>query len=283
MAPILSFSYHNGEKSGLLLPEKFAPVPETLDQVSSTLPAGVYTTFRTYNHTRALHLDQHFDRLEESAYLAEHPFTLDRQLLRLRIREALEQFAPSEARVRITLPFSPTMTTVNITLDALSIPGLDQRTNGVAVVTAHLQRQNPSAKLSSFIRNSTAIRSRLKEGYEEVLMVDPTNSILEGLTSNFFALSSGILLTAGTGMLAGTTRAMVLDIARQAGISIQLQAPRQTQQADFSEAFITSTSRGVLPVVEIDHQPVGDGRPGAVTNQLARLFEQAVADSIAPI
>jgi len=283
MATILSFSFPIDDDSSELTTEPLDPEITTLDQASNTIPPGAYTTFRTYPHAKALFLNEHFLRLEESAALAGHPLQLNIPQIRNHIRTALEQFPEPEARIRITIPFGLSHTRIYIFISALSVPTAVQKNRGVAVITADFQRQLPSAKLSNFIQTSQSLRNLLKEGYEEILMVDNRKNILEGLTSNFYVVMGGGILTAASGVLSGITRQMVLQLAREAGYSTSLESPKLDEIQKFDEAFITSTSRGVLPVTEINHQPISGGKPGMVTRHLMDLYDRKVIEEIEPI
>ena len=113
-------------------------------------------------------------------------------------------------------------------------------------------------------------------------MVAEDRTILEGLSSNFFAVRKGILHTEDERVLPGITRELVLELGRgllpRATGSVRLD-----QVAELSEAFLTSVSRGVLPVVRIDETTIGDGRPGPVTQELARRFGALVAREAEPL
>ena len=283
MATILSFSYILGDNTSHLIPESLNPEITTLDQASNTIPAGAYTTFRTFQKTKALLLDEHFQRLKSSATLAGHPVELDIPVLRKHIQEAIRQFPESEARIRLTIPFTEPLSKLYIFLSALSVPTQAQKANGVSVLTDEFQRTTPAAKLSNFIQSSQTARERLKEGYEEILMTDDRQNILEGLTSNFFAVVDGVIWTAGTGVLAGITRQFVLKLAEEADYEVIEESASLIDLPRFTEAFITSTSRGVLPVTEINHQRVGIGMPGPVTRRLMALYDLRVAAEVEPI
>ena len=283
MAPILSFCYLNGDYSSSLVSNPLESDVTTLDQASNLLPAGAYTTFRTYQKYFVLHLNDHLRRLETSSNLGGHPIRLDTDQLRRNLRVALTQYPGSEARVRLTIPFGLDDETIYIHVGALSVPTAVQRANGVKTITAQMQRNNPAAKLSNFIQSSQEARQRLQEGFEEILMVDESGNILEGLTSNFYAVMDGEIWTAGQGVLSGITRQIVLLLAEDAGYPVQLEAPKLSNLLSFTEAFITSTSRAVLPVTEIDHEAVGDGKLGPITRKLMQIYDQKVMAEIEPI
>lgn len=106
-----------------------------------------------------------------------------------------------------------------------------------------------------------------------MLMVNPAGEILEGFSSNFFAVMGGRLYTAGTGVLEGVTRNIVLAGARTI-VPVSLQPVRVADLARVSEAFITSSGRQVMPVRQIDAVVIGD--PGPVTKQLSLWYHDQV-------
>lgn len=283
MPSIISFSFPIDDPDPILEPYLLAPETSTLDQASSTLPEGAYTTFRTYPNRRALHLEDHFSRLEYSTRLAGYPMTLNRVSLRKLLRTALEAFPDPLARVRILIPFSSGLNRVFLFFGALSVPADIDRLNGVRVISRQFQRSNPSAKLTGFIRATQQIRENLPPGIEELIMLDSHNRLLEGLTSNFYAVIAGEVWTAGEGVLSGITRQLVLEISQTAGIKVNLTPPSLASLTQIDEAFITSTSRAVLPVIEIDGISVGSGFPGTITRKLMKLYEQRVENEIEPI
>src|SRR6185295_7505398 len=113
----------------------------------------------------------------------------------------------------------------------------------------------------------------------EGLMVGEDGAILEGLSSNFFAVIGGALHTEDARVLPGVTRSMVLEIAR--GLLPRGAGPaRADSLGAIAEAFITSVSREILPVIGIDGTTFGDGKPGPVTRELIRRFEEVIAKEV---
>ncbi len=283
MTPILSFCYTNGDPNSSLLPVTYDHQITSLDQASLLLPEGAYTTFRTYPNHAVLHLNDHFSRLEESSHLAGFPINLDTDQLRSNLRLALMRFPAEVARVRVMIPFSSQNHPIYLFIGALTIPTEIQRSHGVRVISVEFHRNQPEAKLTGFISSTQKLRKDLDGGVEEAVMVDADGSILEGLTSNFFAVIDGIIHTAGEGVLPGITRQIVLDLARREGFPVQMTAPSMVELEHFDEAFITSTSRSVLPVVEIDSHSVGSGQPGPITRLLMARYDQQVLIEAQPI
>src|SRR3990172_88230 len=134
-------------------------------------------------------------------------------------------------------------------------------TQGVACVTVDVRRDNPEAKDTRFIAAATDAYAHLPAGVEEGLLLGEEGEVLEGLSSNFLAVLDGVLRTEDARALPGVTRALVLELAAMR-LPVVRRAVRRDELPRLSEAFITSVSREVLPVVRIDGQPVGDGHAG---------------------
>jgi branched-subunit amino acid aminotransferase/4-amino-4-deoxychorismate lyase len=259
-----------------------ATTAATLDALSQELPRGTYTTFRTYGRTKALHLRDHLDRLTESAALEGHTLALDQRAVRQAIMQAIDRCGFPESRVRITLCYDPPGRVFIALEEFIDQPsGRYQRGVQCATAPAGLRRQNPRSKATSFI--SPGSRARATSGnVNEVLLVGADGAVLEGSSSNFFAVIGGTLRTADEGVLAGITRGMVLDQARGL-LPIMLQPINLADIPRLDEAFITSVSRAVLPVVAIDGRPIGKGVPGPITQEIGRRFNISIQQQLEPI
>jgi branched-chain amino acid aminotransferase len=222
---------------------------DTLDAVTTHLPGGAYTTFRTYDHNKVIRLDDHLGRLEETARLAHKPVTLER----LRLREALcnvidEYPGIKDLRIRVVLDLEVALGEIYLMVELLKTPPPDAYDSGVRVITCQLQRDNPKAKLTASIPVADKIRGQLPTGVEEALMVNDDGCILEGLTSNFFAVKGGEIWTNEERVLSGITRLLVLDEAVRIELPVNFRSITITEIPDLEEAFITSSSRGIIMI-----------------------------------
>jgi branched-chain amino acid aminotransferase len=242
--------------------------PGSLDEGTRLLPAGGYTTFRTFGRTHVLRLRDHFQRLEETARLAGKAMRIDQSLLRQGLRHALVNYPAGETRVRVILDLEQQPGTLYLLVEGLRTPKPEAYENGACVVTRRMQRENPKAKLTNFIETASTIRRELPEGIEEAIMIGEDGRLLEGLSSNFFGILHGTIWTAEQGVLSGITRSFVLDVVKIESIPLRLEGLPQSELPALEEAFITSASRAVLPVVQIDHLPVANGKPGPITHKL---------------
>lgn len=249
----------------------------SLDAVSRQLPQGLYSTFRTFAaRTKVLGLEMHLRRLYDPlAGLAVKPAVSSAEL-RAALRETLKDFEAVEARVRISLSTADSPGQVYLALEPLQAPSETVYQRGVRVVLSAVKRATPRLKTTSFIGQSAGAReSILNSGIYEALMVRD-GRILEGFSSNFYALLGGRLVTARVGILPGVTRSFVLKLAQARGLRIEYRSLRVEEIPLLDEAFITSSGRGVVPVVEVDGQPVGLGQVGALARLLRQDYDEYV-------
>ena len=256
---------------------------ESFDQASKILPQGVYTSFRTYRRTQVLHVDEHFRRLTEGAELLGHQANIDPLLIRACLRTILQGLAGEDFRMRLSVDLEDRVGDVYIMAEKLVTPSSMQYQRGVSVLTRPFQRENPRAKSTRFIQNSAGYRTLLSKEINEVLLFNPQEEILEGLSSNFYGVSRSILFTANEGILPGITRAVVLEEAQKLPIEICFTPVRLGEIGRLDEAFLTSASRAVLPVRQIDQTKLGAGEPGPVARRLNAAFQARIANELEEI
>ncbi|HXT35230.1 MAG TPA: aminotransferase class IV [Chloroflexota bacterium] len=181
-----------------------------LDQHSLSLPRGAYTTFRTYGGNQAFRLEEHLTRLTASAALDGFPLSLAHPWARAAIKEAVGLAGFAESRVRLTLPYEAPGGLYIAIAPYTPLPEHLYR-EGARCITAPpgLKRDNPRSKGTNFIAPGSQARAGLAAAHE-ILLVSPEGEILEGSSSNFFAVLDHALHTAEEGVLLGTTRHMVI-------------------------------------------------------------------------
>jgi len=246
----------------------------SLDQASQILASGVYTTFRTYDHKKVLRLEDHFDRLEFSAKLQNRTMVLPRYILRSGLREIIELYPQSDVRLRIHCAFMADDSKTYIMAEQFTPYAADLYKNGAAVLTLGIQRENPGSKATSFIEQTKEIRNSKPAGINEYFLSDNDGNLLEGMTSNIFVIKDNIIWTASQGVLPGITRQAALEVIAGTGIEINNTGYPVGDVYQADEVFITSASRGIMPVTQVNGKPIGSGKPGDVTLKLKSVFER---------
>jgi branched-chain amino acid aminotransferase len=246
------------------------------DELTRQLPHGLYTTFST-NHDgrRVLGLTAHLDRLYAPAQ--EVPPSASRAELRLVLAKLALDFAPGESRFRLLRSASDG--TVYVIVQPFTPLAKEIYERGVKVITAEMIRHDPRRKDSGFITESQSARTRVVGEVFEVLLTR-NGKIHEGMTSNFYAITqignSRNIVTARRGILLGVTRRALLRLAGGQGMDILYRAPRLDEK--FAEAFLTSSSRGIVPIISIDGSGVGQGTVGAWTKRLIDTYQAYVEE-----
>ena len=251
---------------------------------------SVYETIGTA-YGRLFAARDHLVRLERSVErigLRAPPLaTIDRA-----IADTVAAAANPESRVRVILtrgagkldldPASVDDTQLIVIVFPLGAPTAEMFEKGVSVAIVSITRNSPLAidpavKSGNYLNNVLALGEarRRCRAYEAILCAGD-GSVAEGSTSNVFLVSGGEVRTPppAVGILDGITRAKAIELCRanQIPFSERRISPAELRGAE--EVFITSATRGVLPVTSIDEKPVGAGVPGPVTRRLMALYDE---------
>jgi branched-chain amino acid aminotransferase len=253
-----------------LKPVNLSPSPQSLDAASKMLPHGVYTTFRTFDGDKILSLQDQINRLEQSAILVGCSIHIEINSLREMLRKVVSPYPSQDKRVRISMDFKTGV--LYFLIEPLQTPSKSQYTQGVRVKTVPHQRQNPKAKRTQFIEIADAIRTDHPNDADDLLMVNDDGFILEGLNSNFFSVQNSEIFTADENVLSGITRETVLKVIRQLGIAFHLTPIHINDLGNVEEAFLTSASRSVLPIAQIDQFRVKESVPGPITRSISEKY-----------
>ena len=265
---------------------KFLPADEALipvDDLAILRGVGVFDLVRTYNG-KPLFLEEHVTRLINSAKKIDLdiPWSHDR-ICRVAL-ETLERNDLEEANIRIiitggsSLDFMTPSGRPRLLVLVTALPKLPPwwYTKGVKVITVRAERHIPGAKSIGYLTAAMALRRAQYREAVEVIYLDRKGLALEGATSNLFAFIRGRLVTPGRGILSGITRKVVLEVAQDL-FSIDIRDLPKKELVRAQEVFITGTSKGVVPVVQIDDTIIGNGRPGHQTRRMMTALEDHTA------
>ena len=249
----------------------------SVNEIAGTLQPGIYTTLRTFQYDKALYIEHHFNRLEESATLIGASLSLKRLELRNLLRVAIKSTNLHETRIKIHISIFPNKKSQTfLILEELTTPTDAEVARGATIVTKVIQRKNALAKTTQFLSEASVIRENIDQDINEVLMIGDDSLCLEGLSSNFFGIYHGGIWTADKGILHGITRTIILEVLQTEKIPVNLIGYPFEKAYQLDEAFISSTSRGVLPVTKIDGRKIGNGMPGPLTMYIRDAYEKKI-------
>jgi branched-chain amino acid aminotransferase len=259
---------------------------------------GVYETLRTYNSQPFL-FDRHMQRLRASAarlllgvpcadqeFLARSHATMEAARLGRRPDGSI-----AEAYVRILL----TRGVGDLTYDPAATPepsfvvivkpfvdpepaiyDIGVNVVLVEVVRNHPGTVNPLIKSNNLLNSALAMQEAVRRGAFEGLMRNYRGELAEFSTANIFVVKDGAALTPPleAGLLPGITREFLFEVGADAGIPVREQVLLDPDLFGADEAFLTSTTREIVPIVGVDDRTIGSGRPGPVTKALLQKFRE---------
>jgi len=227
-------------------------------------------------------LEDYLDRFFRSAKLLELEVPVSREEFKRHLNTLLDLNGIQDTAIRLLLTggyasdgFTPAEIP-NWIIMQHSMPAMPTALYpvGIKLMLYRHVREVPEVKSTNYL---TAIRIRndlKKAGAPEVLYHDG-KVVSESARSNFFILTKqGVLVTPVNNTLMGITRKQVIKLAGIAGIAVEERDIPLEELSEAAEAFITSTIKGVLPVVQIDDINIGNGKPGTHTERLRIAFEQ---------
>jgi len=256
---------------------------------------GVYETLRTYNGQPFL-FDRHMQRLRKSAGMLALSVPLDDAAIDARFRETMRaanlgDSPEREAYIRILVTrgvgeltydtaATPTPSIVVI-VKPLVPPSRETFERGVMVSLVPIVRNHPASvspliKSNNLLNNALAMQEAFRRGGYEGVMRNYRGELAECTQSNIFIVKNGAALTPplDSGLLPGITRAFLFEVGEARGIPVREAVLRDDDLFGADEAFLTSTTREVVPIVKVDDRAIGSGTPGPVTHALLEAFRQ---------
>ncbi|MEP7310087.1 MAG: aminotransferase class IV [Acidobacteriota bacterium] len=254
---------------------------------------GVYETLRTYQGQPFL-FDRHMHRLRRSAGMLALPIPLTDDEIEARFRDTmraagLDGGPNREAYLRLLvtrgvgeLSYDPGVCaspSIVVIVKPQVDPPADAYEKGVAVVIVstvrnHPETVNPMIKSNNLLNNALGMQEAVKRGGFEGVMRNYRGEIAECTTSNLFVVRNGAALTPplNAGLLPGITREFLFEVGEERAIPVREAVLRDEDLFAADEAFLTSTTRELVPIVRVDDRPIGAGTPGPVTRALLAAF-----------
>jgi branched-chain amino acid aminotransferase len=255
---------------------------------------GVYETLRTYNGQPFL-FERHMRRLRKSADMLALSVPLADPQIDARFRETMAAAGlpagahESYIRILVTrgigeLTYDPAATpipSVVVIVKPHVGPPREVFERGVKVslvpiVRNHPGTVNPLIKSNNLLNNALAMQEAFRRGGYEGVMRNYKGEIAECTQSNLFIVKNGAALTppVDAGLLPGITREYLFEVGAEAGISVREAVLRDGDLFGADESFLTSTTREVVPIVQVDDRTIGAGTPGPVTRALLDAFRR---------
>jgi branched-chain amino acid aminotransferase len=255
---------------------------------------GVFEGIRAYSG-RVFRLQQHVDRLYESAKGIHLEIPIPRDAMADAIRQTLASNNLPDAYIRVvitrgagSLGLDPRKTTdpqVIIITDKIALYPPELYEHGLKIITAATTRNHPNAvnpriKSLNYLNNILGKIEATQAGCLEALMLNHKGELAECTGDNVFVVQHGQIHTpsADSGILEGITRAAVIELARAAGYTVIERTMDRLDVFKAEECFLTGTAAELIPVVECDGRIIGNGRPGPITRELRERFHALVRE-----
>lgn len=250
---------------------------------------GVFTTIRIYQG-QPFAFDRHWHRLISDANRLKIPVECQPEIALDHLDRLIEANQVEEGCGRIYFVYNrggvwisdETMPEVDLILYTADLP---KRKGPVRLAMQPFGRYAASplagVKVTAWLQNVWMLDQALRRGFDEVVLLNERNEVSECTAANIFCVRNGEVTTPplSAGCLPGVTRAVLLELGEKIGLSIK-EAPLETEEVlGADEVFITSTTREVQPVSQIEDQPIANMK-GPVTQRLAETFSQYVAQSL---
>lgn len=256
----------------ILQDEQLTPIKHNANSLNEAVmfepSTGVYTVTNTSNQTQVLKFDAHLDRLQDSAERAGIPLMLDRQVLRGALRQMILDSGYGDVRFRITAPDEGFH--LMLSIEPFTPLSFESKSKSLPFISASdSARHQARIKATSWMMTRQKIVETLPPGVTDAVLLDKDGYMLETMTANFYAIMDGALYTADEGILRGISREIVLEVAGEV-LPIIYQAPHIDQLTHISEAFFSSSSRGIVPISRIDERDFSDF---SITHDLMRRYD----------
>lgn len=279
------FSYANGK---YVLSDELS-LPVLADPVGTFRGFRIFTAARTIGG-KVFSLQDHVDRLFNSAEKIYMTLPHSKDELRGIIQETVSKNSDRQGDLLLEIIYSGGRAGENklapagpavlyiLVLPFNALPD-EWYSNGIKLASFAYQRQWPEIKLLNYVAGVIAHQTVVKEHQaQEALFVSPDEkkTVLEGATFSFFIVKDGVVSTHPLDgeILPGITRKVVLELAKKQGIEVKEDYFSYNDLEDVDEAFITSSTRNVVPTVGVDNTVIGKGAVGKTTKKLINAFSE---------
>lgn len=263
-------------RNGDVLPVEQAAVP--LADIEYAYGFGVYETIRLSKDS-LLFLDEHCERLIESARIIGLRHGLSKESVARSVKELVDKNEAANCNVKILLIGGPEgkKATLNILCLNPSFPDRKLYKQGVHTITEWMERPFPHAKTLNMLPSYLARRGAKAAGAYEALMINRHGCVTEGTSTNFFAMQDGTIFSPPEAdILLGVTRNKVLEVAGKNGFRVEHKELRLDGLDGYDSLFLTGTSVKIMPIRSVDKLELGPPTPAL--RKLMKDFDGFLAD-----
>jgi branched-chain amino acid aminotransferase len=260
---------------------------------------GVFEGIRAYNG-RVFKLAEHIERLFYSAHalLLKIPLTpaqltdaVVQTCRRNKIRDGYIRLVVTRGVGSLGLnPYTCKRPSIIIIADRIQLYPDEKYQRGLDLITVPTTRNlhsalNPAIKSLNYLNNILAKIEALNGGCEEAVMLNAQGFVAECTGDNIFVVKGGHLFTPplSAGALYGITRAVVIQLARENGLTVSEPDLTRYDLFNADECFLTGTGAEIIAAVKIDGRGIGTGKPGPVTAKLIKWYHELTKASGQPI
>jgi branched-chain amino acid aminotransferase len=255
---------------------------------------SIYEVTLTYDGV-LYKIDEHLDRLWESASRLDMPISISRKQLTYQMLKTLKALNEERAYIRVVITrgegeigLDPKLAIKNnLVIITKKLPQNPTwwYESGVEMIVASVLRNpkesiDPAIKSGNYLNNVLAYQQAKKQGAFDAIMLNADKMVTEGTTSNIWIVKEGKLKTPplAAGLLSGITRKTVLALAKENKIPVEEAnfSPDELKSAD--ECFLTSSTKELVPITKIDEISIGSGTPGDLTKRLHKIYHRHVEE-----
>lgn len=146
---------------------------------------------------------------------------------------------------------------------------------GAKVITHEFERYCPEAKITNYVEAIRHQDVKKKKGALEIVFVKE-GKVLEASTSNIFFCNGKKLVTTKEKILLGTTRNLVIELAKKNGFSVEEREFSLEELFEAEEVFLTATNKNIVPIVKVDDKKIGQGKVGEKTQELMKILTEYI-------
>ncbi len=260
---------------------------------------GVFEGIRFYGGG-VFRLTEHIERLFDSAKAIHLPIGMSvEEMIDATLRTIREnELRDGYIRLLVTRgvgglglnPYLCKKASVIIIASKIQLYPEEKYTAGLKMATCATRRPTPAAlspavKSLNYLNNVMAKVEALNAGADEGLMLNEQGYVAECTGDNIFVIRRGRISTppVSAGALPGITRDTIFGIAEELGSPVVEESLTRYEIYTADECFLTGTAAEVIPAVELDGRPIGDGKPGPITQQCMKLFKDSTISCATPV